>query len=83
LRRQATAILWLFCLAAAAHAQPRVKGAANYPPNSPIVLKATDVTSAKAQFLWDVSGGAKFVEAGDDPLRLGPARGLRRPPHRD
>jgi hypothetical protein len=65
LRRQATAILWLFCLAAAAHAQPRVKGAANYPPNTPIVLKATDVTGPKAQFLWDVSGGAKFVEAGD------------------
>jgi hypothetical protein len=65
LRRQASAVILLFCLAAAAHAQPRVKGAANYPPNTPIVLKATDVTGPKAQFLWDVSGGAKFVEAGD------------------
>lgn len=63
--RKPFAVLLLLLVATTAPAQVRVKGAASYAPYDPIVLKASDVTSAKASFLWDVSEGAKTVEAGD------------------
>jgi hypothetical protein len=62
-RRHAAAVVLLLCLAAAAHARPTIRGAKSYKLHEPIVLKAADVTSKAAQFLWDVSGDARFVEA--------------------
>lgn len=62
-RRYAAAVLLLLGLAAAAHARPTIRGAKSYKLHEPIVLKAADVTSKAAQFLWDVSGDARFVEA--------------------
>jgi hypothetical protein len=48
------------------HARPPViKGDRTYKQYEPIVLKATEITSKAAQFLWDVGGAAQFVEAGD------------------
>jgi hypothetical protein len=44
---------------------PVIKGDRTYKQNEPIVLKATEVTSKSAQFLWDVGGAANAVEAGD------------------
>lgn len=41
-----------------------IKGQVTYKQYDPIVLKAQDITSANAQYLWDVDGGAKFVEVG-------------------
>lgn len=41
-----------------------VKGAKVYKPFEPIILKASDITTKDAQFLWDVSGEAKVEEAG-------------------
>ena len=58
-------LVLLLCLCLPARADLKVRGAQTYKPYDPIVLKAADVTSAKAQFLWDVSDGAQVVEAGD------------------
>jgi hypothetical protein len=56
--------LWLL-LACSALAAPRIKGEVRYEPFAKIVLKASDVSSAKAQFLWDVDGNADYVDAGE------------------
>lgn len=65
MKRHATATLLLLWLACGAQARPVVKGATAYAPNTPIVLKAEQISSKAANFLWDVSGEAKFIEAGD------------------
>jgi hypothetical protein len=62
--RRVLPVLLLF-LPAPAAAQAKVRGESVYKPYQKIVLKAADVTSAKASFLWDVDGDADFVEAGD------------------
>ena len=41
-----------------------VRAAKSYKPYDPIVLTAQDVSSDKAQFLWDIDGPAQVVEAG-------------------
>jgi hypothetical protein len=64
LRRLIPAVLLLLAASAFAGAVG-VKADKEYAPHKRIVLKATEVTSAKAQFLWDVDGGADVVEAGD------------------
>jgi hypothetical protein len=43
-----------------------VKGQAVYKPHEPIILKATDVTSKTAQFLWDITDPAQVKEVGAD-----------------
>lgn len=63
--RRTLAVLILLLLPLTAAAQVKVRGEANYPPFKKIVLKAGDVTSKSAQFLWDVDGAADVVEAGD------------------
>lgn len=49
----------------ATRAKAGIKGEKTYPPFKAIVLKAADVTSAKASFLWDVDGECDFIESGD------------------
>jgi hypothetical protein len=63
--RYAGSLLLALALCLPAAAEVKLKGEAVYEPHKKIVLRATDVTSAKAQFLWDVSGDADTVEAGD------------------
>lgn len=64
--RRFAAVALILLAPALAHAQAKVKGEAVYQPHKKIVLKATDVTSAKAQFLWRVdSKAADLVKAGD------------------
>lgn len=57
------------CLAAllssVALAAPKVKGERSYQEHEKIVLRAQELTSTKAQCLWDVDGAADIVEAGD------------------
>lgn len=65
MRKYAATMLLLLTLLAAAQAGVKVKGDQSYKPFDPIILKASDVTSAKASFLWDVDGAAQVVEAGD------------------
>lgn len=62
MRTVSLALMLLFTVTAAA---VTVKGEKTYKPYEPIVLKAQDTISTKAQFLWDVDGDASIVEAGD------------------
>jgi len=64
-RRIHAACLLLLLLGGIASAEVKIKGGKEYAPHSPIILKASDVTSNKASFLWDVEGGASCVEAGE------------------
>lgn len=59
------AILLLLLLPTVAPAAAKVKAKATvYAPYDPVVLTASGVTSADAQYLWDVDGAAQTVEAG-------------------
>lgn len=64
MRRLIAPIVLLPLLAALCFGDMKLKGEKEYAPYKKIVLKATDVTSAKAQFLWDVDGDADVVEDG-------------------
>jgi hypothetical protein len=68
LRYHATLALLTLCMLAHACAQAQLKVSASrsYRPYEPIVLKAEQVSSPKAQFLWDVSAPAKVVEVGGE-----------------
>lgn len=68
LRRHATLALLVLCLLAhtCAQAQLKVSASRSYKPHEPIVLKAEQVSSPKAQFLWDVTAPAKVVEVGGE-----------------
>lgn len=63
MRKVASLLLLLICFPV--YADVKVKGDKAYPPHKKIVLKAQDVTSKSAQFLWEVSGDADILEAGD------------------
>jgi hypothetical protein len=62
-RKYASALL-LLALAAPLFGAA-VKGEKTYAPHQKIVLRAEDVSSPKAQFLWDVSGDAQTEEVGN------------------
>lgn len=64
MKRALAALAFLALTAPMGWAQLRVKAEREYAPHRKIVLQAADVTSAKAQFLWDVDGEADTVEAG-------------------
>ena len=64
MKRATAALAFLALTAPLGWAQLRVKAEREYAPHRKIVLQAADVTSAKAQFLWDVDGDADTVEAG-------------------
>jgi len=57
--------LILLCLTGQALAGIKVKADRTYQPYRKIVLRAEDVTGARASFLWDVVGDCDTVEAGD------------------
>src|SRR5262245_740948 len=63
MRRWLPVLLWLF-LPTSALAQAKVKGQAQYEPYKKIVLRAQDVSSKAAQFLWDIDGEADVEERG-------------------
>lgn len=62
--RQALAATVLMALATTMALGASIKGQVVYKPFDPIVLKAQDITSTKAQFLWDIEGDARVVEDG-------------------
>jgi hypothetical protein len=62
--RKSLALFLCLIFAPYVSADVKVSGEATYKPHDPIVLKASEASSAKAQFLWDISEGAQFVEAG-------------------
>ncbi len=59
----APVLFLLLCLGASLQAA-KVKGEIHYEPYAKIILKATDVSSDKAQFLWDIDGEADIEAVG-------------------
>lgn len=62
---QVFAVLTILILSGFSQAAMKVKSAKTYAVFEKIILKAEDVSSLKAQFLWDVDGECDYHEAGE------------------